>query len=260
MVLERNRPAPGIAPATLSFVEVTKHFRPRRSLNAVTALERVSLDISPGEFVSLVGPSGCGKSTMLRLASGLDRPSAGRIECSTQQLGYVFQEPALMPWRTVRRNVEMLAQLGGMDPAERRGRAEEILELVGLADFADQYPRTLSGGMKMRTSLARSLMLDPELFLFDEPFGALDQISRSKLNVELMTLFDTRRFAGVFVTHSVDEAVFLSTRIVVMSPRPGRVAAEFPIHFPYPRDPALRYDPEFGAVAGEVAAALERVS
>ena len=245
---------------TISFRGVTKRFESRGALEEVTALQGIDLDVRPGEFVSLIGPSGCGKSTILGLASGLSRPTAGTIECATDNLGYVFQDAALMPWRTVRRNVEFMAQLDGVDRATRRRRAEETLELVGLTDFADRYPRTLSGGMRMRTSLARSLVLDPDLFLFDEPFGALDQISRTKLNVELINLFSNRRFAGLFVTHSVDEAVFLSTRIVVMTSRPGRIAAEFTIPFDYPRQPSLRYEPEFGEVASCVAAALEAVS
>lgn len=242
-----------VAPA-LKFVDVTKRFGP------VEALEAVSLDVLPHEFVSVVGPSGCGKSTLLRLASGLDRPTSGRIECATRAIGYVFQDATLMPWRTVRRNVELLAELDGMDRRTRAARVDEVLELVGLAEFAGLRPHQLSGGMRMRASLARSLLLNPDLFLFDEPFGALDQISRSRLNVELMGLFSARRFASVFVTHSVDEAVFLSSRVVVMSPRPGRALAEFAVPFAYPRSPEIRYDARFAALAGRVAAALGGVA
>ncbi len=165
-----------------------------------------------------------------------------------------------MPWRTVRHNVELLGELDGMDRAERTRRTDEVLELVRLTDFADQYPLALSGGMKMRASLARSLLLEPELFLFDEPFGALDQISRLRLNEELMALYADQRFTSIFVTHSVDEATFLATRVLVMCARPGRIVAEFDVPFGYPRDPLFRYEAEFSELAGEVAEALREAS
>lgn len=262
MLTETQRsPLPTDDEPLISFVDVTKRFESRSSDTPdVIALRSVSLSVGKGEFVSLIGPSGCGKSTMLALASGLSSPTQGVVDCKTNNIGYVFQDAALMPWRTVRRNVEFLAQIDGMDRVERRERADQTLKVVGLEDFADRYPRTLSGGMKMRTSLARSLMSDPDLFLFDEPFGALDQISRTSLNVELMTLFHERRFASIFVTHSVDEAVFLSTRVVVLSARPGQIASEIEVPFPFPRDPALRYTPEFGEIAGLVFAELESAS
>lgn len=236
--------------AIISFAGVSKRF------GRIEALAPVSLDVGRGEFVSLIGPSGCGKSTLLRLASQLDRPSTGTIRRATERIGYVFQEPTLMPWRTVRRNVELLAELEEMERGQRRERTDAILRLVGLDEFADHRPAALSGGMKMRASLARSLLLEPELFLFDEPFGALDQMTRHRLNDELLSLFTERRFASLFVTHSVEEAVYLSTRVLVMSARPGRVVSEVSIDFPYPREPRLRYEPEFGAVAGRIAAAL----
>jgi NitT/TauT family transport system ATP-binding protein len=224
------------------------------------AVEGFTEVVAPAEFVALVGPSGCGKSTVLKLSSGLLAPSAGGIERATAKIGYVFQDATLMPWRTVRENVELLAELEGMGRSERRRRADEALELVGLTRFADHFPMALSGGMKMRTSLARSLLLEPELFLFDEPFGALDQISRSRLNEELMMLFHQRRFASIFVTHSVSEAAYLATRVLVMATHPGRVVASFEVPFPYPRDPALRYHPDFGKIAGEIAEALGAAS
>jgi NitT/TauT family transport system ATP-binding protein len=225
-----------------------------------TAVEDFDQTVQPGEFVGLVGPSGCGKSTVLRLASGLLSPSSGTIQRHTEKVGYVFQDSTLMPWRTVRRNVELLGELEGLDRRERARRTDEVLELVGLTEFQDLYPMALSGGMKMRASLARSLLLEPELFLFDEPFGALDQISRTRLNEELMVLFDARRFASVFVTHSVSEAAYLASRVLVMSAGPGRVVADFPMPFGYPRDPAIRYEPEFARIAGEIAEALREAS
>ncbi len=226
----------------------------------VTALESFGVEIRRGEFVALVGPSGCGKSTVLRLASGLIEPTAGTIDRSTDNVGYVFQDATLMPWRTVRRNVELLGELEGMGRAERRQKTEEVLALVRLEDFAEHYPLALSGGMMMRASLARSLLLDPELFLFDEPFGALDQISRLRLNEELLALFRTKKFTSIFVTHSVDEATFLATRVIVMCARPGRVVTEFEIPFGYPRDPSIRYGAEFSKLAGEIAEALREAS
>ena len=234
----------------ISFTDVTKYF------GTTHALDPVDLSIRKGEFVSLVGPSGCGKSTVLRLGSGLIQPTSGTINRSSDNIGYIFQEPTLMPWRTVEQNVRFLGELDGMSRDESNRRTAEVLALVGLEEFRKHYPLALSGGMMMRTSIARSLLLDPELFLFDEPFGALDQISRARLNAELTGLFADRRFAALFVTHSVDEAVFLASRLLVMSKRPGRIVAQFEIPYSFPRNPSIRYEPEFAVLAGQVAAAL----
>mgnify|MGYP005811658013 CR=1 FL=1 len=220
------------------------------------ALEDVSFDIRRGEFVTVVGPSGCGKSTLLRIASGLNAASSGEVILDRSGLGYVFQDATLLQWRNVFRNVELLAELDGHPVEERRRRVQESIELVGLAGFEDKYPKQLSGGMKMRASLARSLVLDPQVFMFDEPFGAVDEITRERLNSEVLTLFERNGFAGLFITHSISEAVFLSTRILVMSARPGRIIAEFEVPFGYPRVPDLRFEPEFGHLAGEVSHAL----
>lgn len=224
------------------------------------ALSGIDLEICPGELVSIVGPSGCGKSTLLRLASGLLGATRGEIDVDGEHLGYVFQDATLLPWRSVRANVELLAELHGIAKAERRALAQSAIDLVGLQGFERHVPARLSGGMRMRTSLARSLTLNPSVFLFDEPFGALDEITRERLNDELCRLFVERRFAGVFVTHSVQEAVYLSTRVVVMSARPGRVAATFDVPLPMPREPEHRFTPEFTAVAREVSSVLRGVS
>jgi NitT/TauT family transport system ATP-binding protein len=223
------------------------------------ALRDVDLTVSAGEFVSVVGPSGCGKSTLLRLASGLDHATAGETRVASSKVGYVFQDPTLLPWRTVRKNVELLAELEHLPKAERRTRVTEAIDLVGLGGFEKHRPRSLSGGMRMRTSLARSLVLQPDVFLLDEPFGALDEMTRERLNDELLQLFADRRFSTLFITHSVAEAVFLSTRVVVMSPRPGRIVGDVVVPFDYPRDPDLRYSEEFGKVAGEVSDLLRDV-
>ncbi|MCU0274827.1 MAG: ABC transporter ATP-binding protein [Acidimicrobiales bacterium] len=220
------------------------------------AVRDVSFVVRRGELVTVVGPSGCGKSTLLRLASGLLEPTAGAVDADRARIGYVFQDPTLLPWRTVRRNVELLAELHGVPAAERTRLAQEAIDLVGLSGFEDHRPRALSGGMRMRTSLARSLTLRPEVFLFDEPFGAVDEITRVRLNEETLDLFLRERFAGLFITHSVSEAVFLSTRVLVMSPRPGRIVAELAVPFRHPRPAELRFDPAFAELCGHVSAAL----
>jgi NitT/TauT family transport system ATP-binding protein len=238
------------APA-LSFSGVSMVFP-----DGTRALRETSFDVFAGEFVTVVGPSGCGKSTLLRIASGLNPPTTGSVTVDRSSLGYVFQDPTLLQWRNVQRNVELMAELESIPKAERRSRATEAIELVGLKGFEEKFPKQLSGGMKMRASLARSLVLEPKVFLFDEPFGAVDEITRERLNDEVISLFNRKGFAGLFITHSIYEAVFLSTRIIVMSARPGGIVGEFAVPFAYPRSPELRFDPAFAALAGEVSHAL----
>jgi len=220
------------------------------------ALKEVSFSVAAGEFVTIVGPSGCGKSTLLRVASGLTTHSNGECMSDRKSLGYVFQDATLLPWRTVQRNVELNAELQGVPEAERRERARQAIELVGLTGNEKKYPKQLSGGMKMRTSLARSLVMKPSVFMFDEPFGALDEISRERLQDELLRIFDHEGFAGLFITHSVPEAVFLSTRVLCMSARPGRIIADFSIPWAYPRQHDIRYSPEFAEMCGKVSESL----
>lgn len=220
------------------------------------ALDNVSLSVKAGEFVTVVGPSGCGKSTLLRIASNLEKNTGGVCTVDRNSIGYVFQDATLMPWRTVQRNVELIAELHKLDKSERSQRAAEAIELVGLKGFEDKYPRQLSGGMRMRASLARSLVMKPKVFLFDEPFGALDEITRERLNDELLSLFQHEGFAGLFITHSITEAVFMSTKVLVMSARPGRIVQEFDIPFGYPRSHDLRYEPQFAELCGEISHAL----
>lgn len=220
------------------------------------ALDRVSFSVEPGEFVTIVGPSGCGKSTLLKIAAGLLDPTGGTVHVDRDRLGYVFQDATLLPFRTVMSNVELFAELHGLDKAERRELAQKAIDLVGLRGFENHYPKSLSGGMKMRASLARTLTLQPPVFMFDEPFGAVDEITREHLNEETQLLFQREGFAGLFITHSIREAVFMSTRVLVMSNRPGRIIAEFDVPFAYPRQPELRFDPAFAELSGEVSAAL----
>jgi NitT/TauT family transport system ATP-binding protein len=217
--------------------------------NGVVALDGFDLSVRPGEFLTLLGPSGCGKSTALRIVAGLSEPDGGAVEWSDagagkRQIGFVFQEPTLMPWATVEANVRLPLRLLGAD-AEAPGRIGEALHRVGLAGFAQAYPRELSGGMKMRASIARALVTEPKLLLMDEPFAALDEITRFRLNGDLLGLWQTLRETVVFVTHSVFESVFLSSRIIVMTPRPGRVFRELVIEAPYPREERFRTSAEY---------------
>ena len=221
------------------------------------AVDNVSFDVRPGEFVTVVGPSGCGKSTLLRIASGLERHTGGACEVDRSSIGYVFQDPTLLPWRTVQRNVELNAELQGMSKADRQAKAAEAIQLVNLVGHEKKYPKQLSGGMRMRCSLARSLVLRPSLFLFDEPFGALDEITRERLNDELLSLFQSEQFAGLFITHSIQEAVFLSTRVLVMSARPGRLIGDYKVDFPFPRQHDLRYEAVFAELCGKISADLK---
>ncbi len=247
---EANQARPSID-AALTFDNVSKTFP-----DGTVALKNVSFEVRPREFVTVVGPSGCGKSTLLRIASGLTDASTGAVRVDRDSLGYVFQDPTLLQWRTVIRNVELLAQLHGVGAKERRRLAQDAVNLVGLNGFEDKYPKQLSGGMKMRASLARSLTLKPGVFLFDEPFGALDEITRERMNDELIALFQSQGFASLFITHSIYEAVFLSTRVLVMSGRPGRIVDDFDVPFAYPRLPDLRFEPEFAELTGQVSHAL----
>src|SRR5437762_2797883 len=216
--------------------------------NGVAALGPLDLDVAKGEFVSLLGPSGCGKSTALRLIAGLSVPSAGTVNVSHRAnrrdgrypIGFVFQEPTLMPWASVRENVRLPLKLANMPAAEADGRIEEALAQVGLAEFADAYPRELSGGMKMRVSLARALVTDPDILLLDEPFAALDEITRFRLNNDLLDLWRKLHKTVIFVTHSVFESVYLSQRVTVMTARTGRISAEFRIDTSEPRGEDFR--------------------
>jgi NitT/TauT family transport system ATP-binding protein len=223
--------------------------------NGVVALDRLDLDVRPGEFLSLLGPSGCGKSTALRIIAGLSEPSRGRVEwpaggraqAGRHDIGFVFQEPTLMPWATVARNVRLPLELQGAEGDGGR-RVAAVLERVGLESFATSYPRELSGGMKMRVSIARALITEPKLLLMDEPFAALDEITRFKLNDDLLALWRSLGKTVVFVTHSVFESVYLSSRIVVMTPRPGRVFTELAIDAPHLRDARFRTSAEYAGL------------
>jgi NitT/TauT family transport system ATP-binding protein len=231
----------------------------------VQALSNVDLPIGAGDFVSFIGPSGCGKTTLLRVIADLEHPTAGTVlvnGVSSEQVrlqrhyGYIFQAPALYPWRTIERNVALPLEIMGFDAAERRKRVGKYLKLVNLSGFNRKFPWQLSGGMQQRASIARALSFDPALLLMDEPFGALDEIVRDHLNEQLLRLWDQTGKTVVFVTHSIPEAVFLSTRIVVMSPRPGRIIDIIPCDFPRDRTLEIRETPEFIKIAQRVRAGL----
>ena len=232
--------------------------------NGVMALGPLDLDVRRGEFVSLLGPSGCGKSTALRLIAGLSAPTSGSVGISKpadhahpgHSIGFVFQEPTLMPWTSVRENVRLPLKLAHASAAEANARVSDSLAQVGLAEFADAYPRELSGGMKMRVSLARALVTDPDILLMDEPFAALDEITRFRLNNDLLALWRNLRKTVVFVTHSVFESVYLSQRVIVMTSRPGRIGAEFRIDAPEPRGEDFRTSADYAGYCRMVSKAL----
>ncbi|MDI5963774.1 ABC transporter ATP-binding protein [Streptantibioticus silvisoli] len=241
----------------ISFRDVTRTFPVNNG--AFTALDGVSLDIGEREFVTVVGPSGCGKSTLLALAAGLDEPTSGEVTVDGERVtgpgperGMIFQQYALFPWLTVRRNVEFGLRLTGLPAAERRARATHAIELVGLADFADALPKTLSGGMKQRCAIARAYAVDPEVLLMDEPFGALDALTRVQLQDQLLRTWSAQRRTVLFVTHDVEEAVYLARRVVVMAARPGRVQEVVDIDLPYPRTEQMRLSPQFAALRNRV--------
>lgn len=233
-------------------------------------LDQVSVDIAAGEFVSIVGPSGCGKSTFLRLVSGLVDPTSGTIRVNgvrpeqarrgDSPMSFVFQDPTLLPWRTVAGNLQLPQELLGSGTRMPPSQALALLDRVGLRpDDADKRPRELSGGMRMRVSLARALSTSPKLLLLDEPFAALDDVLRQQLNEELVRLWQADGWTGLFVTHNVSEAVFLSQRVLVMSARPGRFVADIRIPFPYPRSFSLRGEPEFARVSADISQRLREV-
>jgi len=253
--------APAPSRALLQLAGVSKTF-PNKTL----ALEGVDLTVRPGEFLTLLGPSGCGKSTLLKMIAGLSTPTTGAIDWPTSTydalgepdrlLGFVFQEPTLLPWRTVFDNVYLPLMLGGARRRDVRERIMGVLTQVGLTRFADAYPRELSGGMRMRVSVARAMVTNPRILLMDEPFAALDEITRTKLNNDLMQLFAKNNLTVIFVTHSVYESVYLSSRIVVMSVRPGRMSTELAISAPYPRNEDFRVSPVYNDYCRRASEAL----
>ena len=234
--------------------------------NQTIALQDVSLRIEPGEFISLIGPSGCGKSTLLRVVGDLITPSAGRVTINNKSAhqarldrdyGMVFQAPVLFDWRTVQHNVELPLEVLRLNPAERSRRAQEMLALVELERFQKHYPWQLSGGMQQRVAIARALAFKPALLLMDEPFGALDEITRERMNDELLKIWGRTKTTVIFVTHSIPEAVFLSTRVVVMSARPGRITQVIPVDLPQPRNEDTRETPRFYDLVTQVREALK---
>jgi len=238
----------------IEIASLTKQYGSGRAV-----LESIDLVVAKQEFISLIGPSGCGKSTILKLIAGLAAPTSGTIrvdgmtpENARETISFVFQDATLLPWRTVKQNVGLGLELEHMAGDRREKEIAGLLDLVGLKHVAKSYPRELSGGMKMRVSIARALATNPRLMLLDEPFAALDEMSRDRLNEEILRLRSEQNWTAVFVTHSVSEAVFLSDRIVVLAPNPGRIHAEFRVELPAPRTSALRNTPEFDAVVSRV--------
>jgi NitT/TauT family transport system ATP-binding protein len=233
---------------------------------STVALENIDLAIRPGEFISLIGPSGCGKSTLLRLIGDLTQPTSGRVEVNgkpaqrarvDRDYGMVFQAPVLFDWRTIETNVQLPLEILRVSSGERQRRAREMLDLVELSDFAGHHPWQLSGGMQQRAAIARALVIEPKLLLMDEPFGALDEMTRERMNVELLRIWERTGTTIVFVTHSIPEAVFLSSRVIVMSARPGRITHEIEVDLPRPRNDTTREMERYFALVTEVREALK---
>jgi NitT/TauT family transport system ATP-binding protein len=246
----------------IAFEQVSKRYR-----NAAVALEGVSLSVERGEFVTFIGPSGCGKSTLLKLASGLSPPSEGKVQVNgmtpanaRQLMSFIFQDATLLPWRTVEQNVGLELELESAPRAAGQQRVAQMLDLVGLGQVAKSYPRQLSGGMKMRVSIARALVTRPRILLMDEPFAALDEMSRDRLNEEILRLYTEQKWTVLFVTHSVAEAVFLSSRIVILAAHPGRVAHEMKVDLPWPRTAETRESEAFEAQVTQASRLLRGVS
>ena len=251
-------------PSAISVEGVSKVFR--RKNMTITALQDADLEIGAGRFVSLIGPSGCGKSTLLKAIAGLQPPSTGavrvdgeRVTVPLAEAGVAFQKPTLLPWRTVTENISLPFNVSGsISKEEGARRVDRLLEITGLQDFAQHYPRELSGGMEQRVAIARSLVLRPGLLLMDEPFGALDEFTREDLNEELLRIWAAEPKTVVFVTHSISEAVFLSDQIVVMSARPGRIFDVFDVHVPRPRTAETRTSPEFNELVAHTRRVLDQ--
>lgn len=262
-----REPAAALAPATPAVEVLSAH---KTYPNGTIALQPVDLTIPEGEFVTLLGPSGCGKSTLLKMVAGLLEPTDGRLllwrkpvaqlDETGRKMAFVFQAPTLMPWASVEANVRLPLDLAGVPRGEADGRVADALALVGLGKFAKALPRNLSGGMQMRVSIARSLVVQPQLLLMDEPFGALDEITRHKLDADLLELWRSKKLTVVFVTHSIHEAVFLSNRVIMMAARPGRIVEEVVIDEPYPRTPEFMVTPRFAQYAKRLQDSLLRAS
>jgi len=262
--VQTQRQAQGAAPPVISVRDLSMVYKARAG--ETVALQNATLVVRAGEFVSLIGPSGCGKTTLLRLIADLIEPTSGTLQVAgktpreareTREYGYVFQAPVLYEWRTVIKNVMLPLEIMRFPRAERVERATRLLKLVGLQDFGQRYPFQLSGGMQQRVSIARALAFDPKLLLMDEPFGALDEITREAMNDELLRIWQETHKTVVFVTHSISEAVFLSSRIVVMTPRPGKIERIIDVDLPYPRDESVRESRRFFELTTGVREALK---
>jgi NitT/TauT family transport system ATP-binding protein len=242
--------------AAISVTAVSRQFP-----SGLTALADASFEVPAGQFAAILGPSGCGKTTLLRMIAGLDQASAGTLKVATDReaapIAYVFQDPTLLPWARVRENVGLPLRLLGRSRAEVNNQVEPAIEALGLTPFAAAYPGELSGGLRMRVSIARALVTRPRVLLMDEPFAALDEITRARLNDDLLALWQVQGFTALFVTHSVFEAVYLSQRVLVMSARPGRIIADLDLNLPYPRRPGLRLTPAYAEQCRGASAALE---